>query len=55
MVPEITFESKEKSQAWLAAIVKNGDGGKMVVDDEERVLDRARTRAHVIEEYVTCG
>ena len=55
VVTEISFESKEKSQAWLAALVKNGDGGKMVVEDEERFLDRARMRAHVIEEFVTCG
>lgn len=55
VVTEIGFESKEKQQAWFAALVRNGDGGKMVSEDEERFLNRARTKAHVVEEFVTCG
>lgn len=55
VVTEISFESLEKGQAWGAALAKNGDGGKMVSEDEERFLDRARTRAHIVEEFVTSG
>jgi hypothetical protein len=55
VVTEIAFESRERQQAWMAALIRNGEGGKVVCEDEERFLDRGRTRAHVIEEFVTCG
>lgn len=55
VVTEIGFESREKSDAWMQALVRNGEGGRLVVEDEERFLDRGRTRAHVVEEFVTCG
>ena len=55
VVTEIAFESREKRDAWGEALVRNGEGGKVVVEDEERFLDRGRTRAHVVEEFVTCG
>jgi hypothetical protein len=55
VVTEIAFESREKRDAWGQALVRNGEGGKVVVEDEERFLDRGRTRAHVVEEFVTCG
>ena len=51
VVVELAFEDLE---AWMAELSKNGGGEKIPVD-EEKFLDRTRTRANVIEEYVTKG
>jgi EthD domain len=55
VVTEIAFESKDRQQAWMAALIKNGEGGRVISEDEERFLDRGGTRSHVIEEFVTCS
>lgn len=49
---ELGFASFEKWEAWVAALAK---AGRMVAEDEDRFLNRARMRAHVAEKYVTCG
>lgn len=49
---ELVFEDLDAYKAWGGAIGKNAD---KVVEDEGRFLDRGRTRAHVVEEFVTKG
>jgi hypothetical protein len=52
VVTELVFANREAYQAWAATIFKPG-AGEQVVADEERFLDRARTQAFVVEEFVT--
>jgi hypothetical protein len=40
--------------AWSAAVGTGGPGGR-VAADEQKFLDRSRTRPYVIEKYVTSG
>jgi EthD domain len=54
VVTELVFADREAYQAWTAAVFKPG-AGEQVVADEERFLDRARTRAFVVEEFGTAG
>lgn len=52
VVTELGFESFEKWEAWVAALAR---AGQVVAEDEDKFLDRARMREHVVEEFVTCG
>jgi hypothetical protein len=52
VVTELVFPDRDAYLAWGAA-VGAGTAGEQVAADEERFLDRPRTRAYVIEEYVT--
>ena len=54
VVVELAFEDLEARKAWMAELSKNGGGEKIPVD-EEKFLERTRTWANVIEEYVTKG
>lgn len=53
VVTELVFKDQAAHEAWATAIGRNG-GGEKVVADEEKFLDRGRTRAQVVEEFVTC-
>lgn len=52
VVTELVFADRDAYLAWAAAVFKPG-AGEQVVADEERFLDRSRTRAFVVEEFVT--
>jgi EthD domain-containing protein len=54
VVTELVFANRDAYAAWAAAVFKPG-AAEQVVADEERFLDRARTRAFVVEEFVTPG
>ncbi|EYF08334.1 EthD domain-containing protein [Chondromyces apiculatus] len=54
VVTELVFADRAAFQAWQGELSRPGVG-EQVVADEERFLDRSRTRAYVIEEYVTAG
>jgi hypothetical protein len=49
VVTELAFADREAYLAWGAAVGR----GEQVAKDEERFLDRSRTRAYVIEEQAT--
>jgi hypothetical protein len=53
-VTEQGFPDRAAFLAWIAQL--SGPGvGKRVAADEAKFLDRSRTRAYVVEEYVTSG
>jgi hypothetical protein len=52
VVTELVFPDRAAYLAWRAQLSKPGSG-EQVVADEEKFLDRSRTRACVIEECVT--
>ena len=54
VVTELLFPDRAAYLAWRAALSKPGSG-EQVVADEEKFLDRSRTRASIIEERVTSG
>jgi hypothetical protein len=54
VVTELVFPDGDAYLAWSAA-VGTGEAGEQVSTDEARLLDRARTRAYVIEEHATSG
>ncbi len=54
VVTELVFLDRAAYLAWGAA-VGTGALGEQVTADELRFLDRSRTRAYVIEEYVPSG
>ena len=54
VVTELVFPDRAAYLAWRAQLSKPGSGER-VVADEEKFLDRSRTRACVIEECVTSG
>ena len=54
VVTELVFPDRAAYLAWRAALSKPGSG-EQVVADEEKFLDRSRTRASIIEERVTSG
>jgi uncharacterized protein (TIGR02118 family) len=54
VITELVFPDRAAYLAWGAAVGR-GDGGEQVAADELKFLDRSRTRAYVIEEYVTSG
>ena len=54
VVTELVFSTRAAYLAWRAALSKPGSG-EQVVADEEKFLDRSRTKACIIEEHVTSG
>jgi hypothetical protein len=52
VVTELVFPDRTTYLAWGAA-VGTGGPGEQVAADEARFLNRSRTRAYVIEEFVT--
>lgn len=54
VVTELVFPDRAAYLAWRAQLSRPGSG-EQVVADEEKFLDRSRTRACVIEECVTSG
>jgi hypothetical protein len=54
VVTELVFPDRAAYLAWRAELSKPGSG-EQVVADEEKFLDRSRTRASIIEERVTSG
>ena len=54
VVTELVFADRGAYQAWMAAVFKPGVA-EQIVADEERFLDRSRTRAFVVEEFGTSG
>ena len=54
VVTELVFPDRAAYLAWRAALSKPGSG-EQVVADEEKFLNRSRTRASIIEERVTSG
>jgi hypothetical protein len=48
---ELVFEDRNAFKAWMAQLAKPEVGARIVAD-EEKFLDRSRTRAYVIEERV---
>jgi EthD domain len=52
VVTELVFPDRAAYLAWRAQLSKPGSG-EQVVADEEKFLDRSRTRACVIEECAT--
>ena len=54
VMTELVFTDRNAFDGWMATLAKPGAGAR-VVADEEKFLNRARTRAYVIEERVTRG
>jgi uncharacterized protein (TIGR02118 family) len=52
VMTELVFADRQAFDAWMAELAKPGVGAR-IVEDEEKFLNRARTRAYVIEEHVT--
>jgi uncharacterized protein (TIGR02118 family) len=52
VMTELVFADRHAFDAWMAELAKPGIGARIVAD-EEKFLNRARTRAYVIEERVT--
>jgi hypothetical protein len=52
VMTRLRFEDDAARQSWLARVYADGSG---VAEDEERFLDRARTRSWVVDERVTTG
>ena len=54
-ITEIGFESEASfTENWLTPLVL-AKTGKLIAEDEERFINRAKTRAYVVEEYGTTG
>jgi hypothetical protein len=54
VVTELVFPDRAAYLAWRAELSKPGSG-EQVVADEEKFLDRSRTRACMIDERATSG
>ena len=52
VMTELIFADRNVFDDWMAALAKPGVGARIVAD-EERFLNRTRTRAYVVEEHVT--
>jgi uncharacterized protein (TIGR02118 family) len=50
VVTELGFADRAAYLAWIAKLSR---AGEQVAADEAKFLDRSRTRAYVVEEYVT--
>ncbi len=50
IITELVFADRAAYGKWVSAMYAPGSG---VVADEEKFLDRARTRSYVVEEHVT--
>ena len=51
----VRFPHREAYLAWGARLSAASAGERIIASDEERFLERSRTRAYVVEEYVTSG
>jgi len=51
VITELAFADREAFQAWMAQLLASGK----VAADEAKFLNRAKTRAYVVEEHVTSG
>jgi uncharacterized protein (TIGR02118 family) len=47
---ELVFADREDMTAWMASL-----GGDEIARDEENFIDRAATRAYVVDEHTTSG
>jgi hypothetical protein len=54
VVTELVFPDRDAFMAWVTKLSEPGTG-EQVVADEQKFLDRSRTRAYVVEEWVTAG
>ena len=54
VVTELVFPDRTAYLAWTAQLSKPGSA-EQVVADELQFLDRSRTRAYVVEEWMTSG
>jgi hypothetical protein len=54
VITELVFPNRAAYLVWRAELSKPGSG-EQVVADEEKFLDRSRTRASIIEERVRSG
>ena len=54
VITELGFADRDAFLAWMTKLSGPG-AGELVAADEARFLDRSRTRAYVVEEYVTAG
>jgi hypothetical protein len=54
VVTEQQFDDRAAFQSWIGAVT-TGDNGELVAADEARFLQRSRTRACVVNDYVTSG
>jgi hypothetical protein len=54
VVTEQVFADRPAFESWIDAVTA-GDAGERVAADEARFLDRTRTRACVVSDYVTTG
>ena len=52
VMTELVFADRAAFEAWMAALAKP-EASRLVIADEERFLDRSRTRAYVVDERVT--
>jgi hypothetical protein len=52
VITELGFHNRAAFLAWMGKLSGPG-AGEQVAADEARFLDRSRTRAYVVEEYVT--
>ena len=52
VITELGFPDRAAFLAWIARLSGPG-AGEQVAADEAKFLDRSRTRAYVVEEYVT--
>jgi hypothetical protein len=52
VVTELGFTDRAAYLAWSAQLSKPGSG-ELIVADELKFLNRSRTRAYVVEEFVT--
>ena len=52
VVTELAFADRESFLKWMESLSASNTGGQ-VAADEAKFLDRSRTRAYVVEEYVT--
>jgi hypothetical protein len=55
VVTELVFPDRAAYLAWGAQLSESGAGEPVISNDEQKFLDRSRTRAYVVEEHVTSG
>ena len=52
VMAELVFADRAAFEAWMAALARP-EASQLVIADEERFIDRTRTRAYVVDERVT--
>jgi EthD domain len=55
VVTELWFPDRAAYLAWGAQLAAASAGAPIIANDEQRFLERSRTRAYVVEEHVTSG